>query len=153
MKCASQNVGNAISPRLTPIPVGGPFDCVSVDVLQLPKTEEGNKYALVFMDYLTKWPGTYAVPDQTPPTIAKLFVAELISRHKVPSQLLSNGGPSFLSKLLLSVCEIMGVKKVNISAYHPQSDGFVERFNHTLTDMQTLSLLGEVNGTTHYDMC
>lgn len=29
----------------------------------------------------------------------------------------------------------MGVKKVNTSAYHPQSDGLVERFNRTLTDM------------------
>ena len=28
----------------------------------------------------------------------------------------------------------MGIKKVNTSAYHPQSDGLVERFNRTLTD-------------------
>jgi transposase InsO family protein len=33
------------------------------------------------------------------------------------------------------VCEVMGVKKVNTTAYHPQMDGLVERFNRTLTDM------------------
>ena len=29
----------------------------------------------------------------------------------------------------------MGVKKVNTTAYHPQTDGLVEHFNRTLIDM------------------
>ena len=115
---------------------------MGVYVLQLPKTKQGNKYAIVFMDYLTKWPKVYAAADQTAPTIAKFLVEELISRHGVPSELLSDRGPAFLSKLLFAVCECMGVKKVNTSAYHyhPQSHGLVERFNHTLTDMLAKSV-------------
>ena len=34
-----------------------------------------------------------------------------------------------------AVCEVMGVHKVNTTAYHPQTDGLVERFNRTLTNM------------------
>ena len=79
IKCASRSVGRLSRPRLTPIPVGGPFDRVGVDVLQLPKTKRGNRYAVVFMDYLTKWPEVYATADQTAPTIARLLVEELIS--------------------------------------------------------------------------
>ena len=30
---------------------------------------------------------------------------------------------------------LLGLKKVNTTAYHPQMDGLVERFNRTLTDM------------------
>ena len=135
MLCATRSVGKPVRPPLTPIPVSGPFDRVGVDVLQLPKTSSGKRYAVVFMDYLTKWPEVFATSDQTAPTIAKLLVEEVISRHGVPSQLLSDRGPSFLSRLLLGVCSVMGVKKVNTSAYHPQSDGLVERFNRTLTDM------------------
>ena len=142
LKCATRSIGRAVRPQLTPIPVGGPFDRVGVDVLQLPKTRRGNRYAIVFVDYLTKWPEVYAAPDQTAPTIAGLLVEELISRHGVPSQLLSDRGPSFLSKLLLSVCECVGIKKINTSAYHPQSDGLVERFNRTLTDMLAKSVAG-----------
>ena len=29
----------------------------------------------------------------------------------------------------------MGVNEVNTTAYHPQTDGLIERFNHTLTSM------------------
>ena len=42
---------------------------------------------------------------------------------------------NFLSELFLEVCRLLGVKKVNTSDYHPQTDGLVERFNATLTDM------------------
>ena len=38
---------------------------------------------------------------------------------------------------MLEVCRVM---KVNTSAYHPQSDGLVERFNRTLIDMMSKSV-------------
>ena len=44
-------------------------------VLQLPTTFEGNKYAVVFLDYLTKWAEVFAVPAQT---VARLFVEEIV---------------------------------------------------------------------------
>ena len=104
LTCAARNVGRAVKPPLTPIPVNEPFDRVGIDVLQLPKTRQGNHYAVVFMDYLTKWPEVYATPDQMAPTIAKLLVERMISRHGVPRQLLSDRRPVFLSKLMLEIC-------------------------------------------------
>ena len=133
--CASRSVGRPERPPLTPIPVAGPFDRVGVDVLKLPRSRRGHSYAVVFVDYLTKWPEVYATRDQTAPTIAKLLVEEVISRHGVPNQLLSDRGPSFLSHLITEVCRLMGIRKVNTTAYHPQGDGLVERFNRTLLDM------------------
>ena len=82
----------------------------------------------------------FAAEDQTAPTIAKLLVEEVISRHGVPAKLLSDRGPSFLSKLVLGICQCLGVEKVNTSAYHPQTDGLIERFNRTLTDMLAKSV-------------
>ena len=123
------------SPMLTPIPVGGPFDRVEVDVLQQPKSSRGNRYAVVSMDYLTKWPEVFATADHSAPTIAKLLVEKMISRHGVPKELLSDRRASFLSKLIAEICKVMGIKKVNTTAYHQQSDGLVERFNRTLLDM------------------
>ena len=133
--CASRRVGTAVTPPLAPIPVSGPFDRVGVDIIQFPKSYNGNQYAVVFVDYLTKWPEVFATADQTALTIAHLFVEQIVSRHGVPAELLSDRGTAFLSKLMQAVCEVMGVHKVNTTAYHPQTDGLVERFNRTLTDM------------------
>ena len=36
---------------------------------------------------------------------------------------------------MYGVCELMGIKKINTTAYHPQTNGLVERFNRTLTSM------------------
>ena len=41
------SVWKTFHPPLQPIPVGGPFHRVCVDVLQLPLTERGNKYVSV----------------------------------------------------------------------------------------------------------
>ena len=136
LTCATRQPGSrAERPPLTPIPVAGPFDRLGVDVIHFLKSFSSNQYAVVLMDYLTKWPEVFPVPDQSALTIAKLLIEKVISRHGVPAELLSDQGAAFLSKLLREVCELMVIHKLNTTAYHPQTDGLVERFNCTLTDM------------------
>ena len=142
--CASRQVGRPIRPPLVPSPVAGAFDRVGVDVIQFVHSNSGNQYAVVFIDYLTKWVEVFPTKDQTALTIAQLLVTEVISRHGVPRELLSDRGAAFLSSLLKEVCQIMGLRKVNKTAYHPQGDGLVERFNRTLTQM--LSKTVDLNG-------
>ena len=133
--CATHNPGRAVRTPLTPIPMSGPFQRIGVDVVQLPKSKDGNQYAVVFMDYLTKWLEVFAVKDQTAATIATLLVEQIISRHGVPAEVLSDRGKAFLSELFKEVEKILGFRKVNSTAYHPQTDGLVERFNRTLIAM------------------
>ena len=49
--------------------------------------------------------------------------------------MLSDHWAAFLSRLLKEICNLLGVKKINATAYHPQTNGLTERFNRTLTDM------------------
>ena len=131
--CATRQVGQATKPSLLPIPVEGPFHRMGVDVLQLPVSANGNKYAIVFMDYLTKWPEVSPARDQSAYTIAKTLVERVIPRHGVPAQLLSDHGAAFLSKLLAKVYKLMDMKKVNTTAYHPQTNGLVVSRGQTLS--------------------
>ena len=134
--CASRKGnGHSIKPALQPIPVGGPFHWIGVDVLQLPLTLDGNQYVVVFIDYLTKWVEAFAVADQTAETIARLFVEGVVCRHGAPQELLSDRGANFLSDLVSEVCKLFDVKKLNTSGYHPQTNGLCERFNSTLIQM------------------
>ena len=96
---------------------------IGVDVLQLPRTLKENQYAIIFVDYLTKWPETFAVPDQTANTIARLLVEEIVARHGVPERLLYDRGPNFLSNLVERVYQLLDTSKVTTSAHHPQCDG------------------------------
>ncbi|GFU05307.1 retrovirus-related Pol polyprotein from transposon 412 [Trichonephila clavipes] len=62
--------------------VGAPFERIAFDILgPLPRTASGNKYLLVVMDYFTKWPEVYPIPDQEAPTVAEAVVQHWISRY------------------------------------------------------------------------
>jgi len=112
-KCASHHVGKPIKPPLTPIPVKGLLDRVGVDVIQFPCSSKGKKYAVVFMDYLTKWPEVFATSDQTSLTIAELLVKNVISHYGEPAKLLSDRQTAFLSKLMINVYQLLGIKKAS----------------------------------------
>ena len=53
----------------------------------------------------------------------------------MPSELLSDHGPAFLSKLMKEIGKLIDIQKTNSTAYHPQMDGLVEKFNRTLIDV------------------
>ena len=136
LTCAAyQGSGRKAKPPLQPIPVGGPFERVAVDVLEMPLTTQGNQYIVVFCDYLSKWVEAYPVPDQTADTIARLLVESVVCRNGVPAELLSDRGANMLSSLMLSVCDLLGMKKINPTSYYPQTDGLVENMNRTIRAM------------------
>ena len=87
---------------------------------------------LVFQDFLTKWPLVFPMPDQKSQRIAELLVGEVIPLFGVPEALLSDRGTNLLSHLRYDICTLLGNIKLNTTAYHPQCDGMVERFNRTL---------------------
>ena len=103
--------------------------------MELPVTTTGNRYVLVFQDHLTKWPMVFPMPDQKSEWIATLLVEEVVPFFGVPKALLSDRGTNLLSHLMLDLCELLGVKKLNTTAYHPQCNGMIECFNRTLKSL------------------
>ena len=59
--------------------------------------------------------------------------------------LFSDNGHHFTSKLARAVYDCLGINKVNTSAYHPCTNGGVERVNHVLAQM--LSMVGNEQQT------
>ena len=52
-------------PPLHPIPVQWVFQILGLDVMELPVMACGNRYVIVFQDFLSKWPLVFPTPDQT----------------------------------------------------------------------------------------
>ena len=123
-------------PPLKSIPVGEPFECIGMDFKEFDVSERGNRYALVFQDYLTKWPEVYPVQDRKAPTVASCL-ADLVWRHGVPARIIHDRAPEFLSDVLQDTAAILGLQQLPTSGGHPQTDGRVERLNRTLKAMLT----------------
>ena len=113
--------------------VGAPMERVAVDIAgPFPVTPRGNRYICVAMDYFTKWPEAYALPNHEAETVADVLVSEFFSRFGVPAELHSDQGREFESRVFSECCTLLGIQKTRTTPFHPQSDGMVERFNRTL---------------------
>lgn len=107
-----------------------PFEVVGIDIFgPLPRSAKGNRYVVVMVDRFSRWTELAPVPDITAVTVADAVVEHIVLRHGCPSQLLSDRGSQFMSKLFRRMSERLGIKKVFTSAYHPQTNGQVERLN------------------------
>ncbi|KAF8791606.1 Retrovirus-related Pol polyprotein like [Argiope bruennichi] len=120
---ADKGPGKRIKGRLQLYNVGATFERIAFDILgPLPRSSDGNNNILVVMDYYTKWPEAYPIPDQEAPTVAEILVQNWISRYGVPLQLQSDQGRNLDSAVCRRLCEIFGIDKTHTTALHPQSD-------------------------------
>lgn len=121
---------------LHPIKVGRPYDRIGMDIVgPLPKTARGNQYIVVATEYLTKWPEARALPDAKAISVATFFYEDIICRHGCPRELLTDQGTHFVNEMVEAMCTRLGVKHRLSTAYHPQTNGLVERFNRTLCEI------------------
>ena len=58
-----------------------------------------------------------------------------MGKYGVPRSLLSDTGPQFNAKFFQSVFRVLGITSLYTSAYHPQTNGQVERYNRTIASM------------------
>ena len=103
--------------------------------MQLLKTESGDLYVIAMQDLFTKWPLVFSAPDQKTMRIVKLLAEEVVPTFGVPEALLMDRGTNLLSHLMIDVCKLLGIRKLNTTAYHLECDGLVEHFNRTLKTM------------------
>ena len=101
----------------------------------LTTSDKGNKYILVIKDTFSKYTEAYAMKNQEAETLARLLVWNWIQKYGGPEQLHTDQGRYFGSKLIKQICEVYGIKKTRTTAYYPQRDGQVERYNKTMMNL------------------
>ncbi|HVH96324.1 MAG TPA: DDE-type integrase/transposase/recombinase, partial [Bacillus sp. (in: firmicutes)] len=115
------------------IAVKGPFYQIGIDIKgPLPVTAIGNRYLIVAMDYLTKWPEAKPLKQAKAVDVAEFIFKEVISRHGVPEVILTDRGTEFNNQWVNELCRTWQTKHRLTSPYRPQTNGMVERFNRTI---------------------
>src|SRR3989440_12500987 len=147
-----QRRGNQVRKEiLIPLQVKEPFHRIGIDIKgPLPRTSTGSRYIIVAMDYFTKWPEAKAIADIKAETVAKFIYEEIICRHGVPGEILSDRGTSFVNKVIEKLCEQYQTRHRLTSPYRPQTNGMVERFNRTLGECMAKLVSNEDREWDHF---
>ena len=100
----------------------------------LPRSSSGKRFILVVCNYATRYPEAIPLRTIDANRIASELV-KLFARVGVPEEILTDQGTNFTSQLLQEIYRLLRIKPIRTTPYHPQTDGLVERFNHTLKSM------------------
>ena len=87
---------------------------------------------MVVVDRLSKQIHTVPMSSTTAQDTAKAFYHRVFALHGLPSTIISDRGTQFVSHFWQSLCEILGIKSLLSTAFHPQLDGQTERTNGTV---------------------
>ena len=100
----------------------------------LPETFNGNKYILTMQDDLSKY--SFAIPTENhlAETVARLLVKFVFTKFGIPRFILTDQGTDFTSKLMKNVTKLFHIDHNVTTAYHPQTNGALERSHQTLSN-------------------
>lgn len=108
------------------------FEHLHMDIVGPLAHCQGYRYIVTMVDRKTGWPEAYPVKDITSETVAEIVYSGWIARFGTPLYLTTDQGATFLSHLFTQLSKRMGIRKFRTTAYHPQSNGLVERWHRSL---------------------
>ena len=129
----NQNIPQA---PLHPIPAfDEPFSHIIIDCVgPLPKTKSQNEYLLTIMCSSTRFPEAIPLRSIKTNTILKALI-KFFTLFGLPKSIQSDQGTNFMAHAFQQVMNQLGIKQYKSSAYHPESQGALERFHQTLKTM------------------
>lgn len=114
---------------------GSAFDKVALDIVgPLPQTPQGNEYIVTMQDLLTKYSVGVPIKVANATTIADAFMKQFICRFGAPKMILTDQGSPFMTSLFKIIARRFNIKQYRTTAYHPQSNGSLERSHHVLAE-------------------
>ena len=108
------------------------FAHIHIDLVGPLPPSQGYSYLLTVVDRYTRWPEAFPIKDMTAETVAKVLVGQWIARFGAPTSITHDRGRQFESALFKALTNLLGCTSVRTTAYHPQSNGLVERFHRQL---------------------
>ena len=133
IQCQRAKIQRHSTPSLSPLPTpDARFDTIHIDLVGPLPPSRGFTYLLTCVDRFTRWPEAIPLTAITAEDVAQALLSGWIARFGVPSTTVTDRGRQFKSKLWHTLMTLLGSKRARTTAYHPQSNGMVERFHRQL---------------------
>lgn len=139
-RCKSCQLNKTLGPRhRAPMEITStarkPFEKCAMDIVgPTTVTNKGNRYILTFQDDLTKFVVAEPIPRQDAETVAQVFVRSIVLKFGLPEIVLTDQGSNFLSQVFQNTCKLFGIKRIHTTAFHPESNGGIERGHRVLIE-------------------
>ena len=118
---------------ITSLPVpDGPNERVHIDLMGPLKSSGPFAYILVATDAFTKYAMAIPIPNKKASTIATALFQNWIATFSCPTMWISDQGREFVNNLFKEFNAKFGIKAVNTSPYHPQSNSSAESYNRSI---------------------
>ena len=100
-------------------------------------TPEGNKYIQIITDLFTKTLMVKAVPNKETTTAVKTIVENWCCMYGFPEKCLTDRGKEYQSGIWDATCELLDIRRIKTTPFHPECDGQSERVVQTVKKMIT----------------
>ena len=107
--------------EMYPITASYPLELIHLDFLTIGGKDDVLKHILVITDHFTRYAQCYVTSNQTATTVADKVVNEYFTNYGWPDKILTDRGTSFENILFKEICDLVKVKKLRTSSYHPQT--------------------------------
>jgi cleavage and polyadenylation specificity factor subunit 1 len=122
------------SPLQAFLPPAGRFTDIHVDIVgPLPQCR-GYEYLFTTVDRFTRYPVAIPMRKATAEDCARALLEGWIQHFGVPCTIVSDRGRQFESSLWAELSRFLGIHHQTTTAYHPQSNGMVERMHRQMKD-------------------
>ena len=142
--CKTCNICQVVGKPNQPIPVaplkpvpacGEPFSEILIDCVgPLPKTKSRNKFLFTIMCKSTRFPEAIPLRNIKAKKIVDAMV-KFLTFVGLPKSVQSDQGLNFMSSVMQQVTCQLSIKQCKSSAYHPESQGALERFHQILKNL------------------
>ena len=127
-------------PPMEPIICTEPLDLVHIDYVSMEATvgikeKPVEKNVLVIEDHFTHYTQVYITNNHMACTMVCMLYNKFFLGFGFPRQLMSDQAPEFMGQVISELCDLLVMTIIQMSPYHPQTNGAVERVHQTLRRM------------------
>ncbi|XP_048583013.1 uncharacterized protein LOC125561953 [Nematostella vectensis] len=115
-------------PKVPLIKATKPFERINIDFKGPLPSNNGNKFFLNVVDEYSRFPFVFPCPDVSTPTVIKCLTS-LFTMFGMPAYVHSDRGSSLIIQELRDFLNEKGVATSRTTAYNPEGNGQVERYN------------------------